>query len=832
MAARISLALALHNHQPVGNFGWVFAEVYEQAYLPMLEALERHPSVRVSLHYTGPLLDWFAAERPDFIERLRALVARDQVEILGGGYYEPVLASLPERDRVGQLVRMRDALEAMFGDRPRGAWLAERVWEPDLPTSLVAGGYDWTILDDAHFRAAAIHEDDLWGPYTTDDQGRLMSIFGTEQGLRYRIPFREVDDVIEYLRDHATEDGSRVGMMGDDGEKFGAWPTTWAHCWGEGRWVDRFFEALEANEAWLSTTTPSAWLREHRPIGRVYIPTGSYAEMGEWALPADESLVYATVLHDARAEDRPEARWLRGAFWRNFQVKYREINDLHKQMLRASDKVEAMPVGPARDRALSHLYKGQSNDCYWHGLFGGIYISHMRLATYEHLIAAEDIADADAGAFDAAESVDLDMDGFDEVRLASAGQVITIDPNEGAGIGGWDIRPVRHNLAAVMRRRPEAYHDLLRQHDDDDAPMEAGDSTMSIHGVVRVKERGLEGTALVRPVRTSIRSGPVPRARCDRARMEHRERRRAQRCDRSPLWCPGPGAGSARRRTGRNRRHAGRACVGPASSSASHTGGGRMDPSLALTVEFEHLGGAAIDVRAGVEWTHDDARRWREPGRLVGSRRSALGARRRGDRGRDHYHCAGQRPRRGERDVDADHTGRCLVGAGRDHLQLGGGVRAGLPGQRPAPVVAGPPGRRRAMGRDGDPRRARESRSRRRRVSRPRVVVHGHFYQPSRLDPVTGVVPPDPTAAPNRDWNTRIAADCYRPNAIAGNYARMSWDLGPTLASWLTDGDPVAYRGFIDGRPRGQRYGAGVPSHDPAARHLRGPSNRDPLGAA
>ena len=85
MAPRISLALAIHNHQPVGNFGWVIAEVYGQAYLPMLEALERHPSVRLALHYSGPLLEWLRVERPEFIDRLAALVARDQVEILGGG---------------------------------------------------------------------------------------------------------------------------------------------------------------------------------------------------------------------------------------------------------------------------------------------------------------------------------------------------------------------------------------------------------------------------------------------------------------------------------------------------------------------------------------------------------------------------------------------------------------------------------------------------------------------------------------------------------------------------------------------------------------------------
>ena len=96
-------------------------------------------------------------------------------------------------------------------------------------------------------------------------------------------------------------------------------------------------------------------------------------------------------------------------------------------------------------------------------------------------------------------------------------------------------------------------------------------------------------------------------------------------------------------------------------------------------------------------------------------------------------------------------------------------------------------------------------------MSRPRLVVHGHFYQPSRLDPATGTVPPDPTTAPARDWNTRIAADCYRPNAELGNYGRMSWDIGPTLAGWLQDGDPVAYRGFIEGD--GGRHGMAQPFH-------------------
>jgi alpha-amylase len=497
VADRISLALVFHNHQPVGNFGWVIAEAYDRAYQPMVAALERHPTIRVGLHYTGPLLDWIRAERPDFLDRLGRLVARGQVELLGGGYYEPVLASLPERDRLAQLERMADEIERIGGRRPGGAWLAERVWEPDVPTSIVDAGYRWTILDDAHFRAGAIDDDALWGAYITEDQGRVLTVFGSDKQLRYGMPFGRVEDVIEHLRSSATEAGDRLAFMGDDGEKFGAWPDTYEHCWGADGWVDRFFHAVEANAGAISTVTPSDWLAGHPPVGRVYIPTSSYFEMGQWALPADEALAFEETLKAASAAGEPWVRWLRGGFWRNFQVKYREINVLHKQMLRVSGRVAAMAAGPVRELALDHLYQGQSNDCYWHGVFGGIYIPHMRLATHEHLIAAEDLADLvarEAGdPVDRIVPADTDLDGRDEILVTSPGQLIVVDPAEGGGIGTWDVRAVRHALTSVMRRRPEAYHALLTAHDTatSGSIQDPDGEVPTIHGTVRSREPGL-----------------------------------------------------------------------------------------------------------------------------------------------------------------------------------------------------------------------------------------------------------------------------------------------------------------------------------------------------
>jgi alpha-amylase/alpha-mannosidase (GH57 family) len=138
--SKFQLVLLIHAHQPVGNFEKVFESAYVHSYLPFIEVLERHPSVRMGLHYTGSLLEWIERAHPEYFVRIRALVSRGQVEIVGGGFFEPILISIPPEDRREQITRLADYIEKHFGARPRGAWLAERVWEPQVPSTLGPAG--------------------------------------------------------------------------------------------------------------------------------------------------------------------------------------------------------------------------------------------------------------------------------------------------------------------------------------------------------------------------------------------------------------------------------------------------------------------------------------------------------------------------------------------------------------------------------------------------------------------------------------------------------------------------------------------------------------------
>jgi hypothetical protein len=437
---RLDFLLAVHNHQPLGNFRWVFEKAFQDCYKPFFEEFRRHPGLKLTVHFSGPLWEYMQGEERGCWDLVQELVKKGQVELLGGGFYEPVLSVIPEEDRLGQLGMMSRFLEREFGTKPRGVWLTERVWEPGLAKTLAIAGLEYTLLDEEHFHYGGIS--DIHKIYITEDEGYGLKLFPIDKRLRYLVPFQKLDDVRTYLDSIRSKGG--LAILGDDGEKFGLWPGTNKWVYEEG-WLARFLDFLESPD--IRTWTYSEALDAVFPGGRVYLPPASYEEMMEWVLEPQDAEIFLRI----KAQIPPEARrFLRGGFFREFFLKYQEANHLHKRMLFVSRCVR--DKGDAEAKA--ELYRAQCNDPYWHGIFGGLYLPHLREAAYGHLLGAEKRLPGESGW----KVLDLDLDGLTEIIGRGEKFGLFFKPSAGGSLIELDYYPLGRNLTDVLSRRPESYH--------------------------------------------------------------------------------------------------------------------------------------------------------------------------------------------------------------------------------------------------------------------------------------------------------------------------------------------------------------------------------------
>jgi len=476
----LNLVMVLHCHQPVGNFDHVFKMALEKCYLPVLNLLDAHPNVKVGLHFSGPLLEWMEKNRPECIDLMARMVERGQVETLSGGFFEPLLATIPVRDAKGQILMMNDFIKKRFGRTPTGFWLAERVWDPHLPVTLEGTGMVYTIVDDTHLYYAGLKDNDIYGSYITEKGGHTLGLLATPMVMRYMIPFRLVEDVIAHLKAQADM-GRRLAVYGDDGEKFGLWPGT--HEWVIKKgWLEKFFNAIEENREWLQTTLPGDFVASNLPLGRIYLPQASYEEMTAWALPAEQThaleKIIAALKKDGRWDEwRP---FVRGGIWDNFLVKYEESNRMHKKMIFLSEKISDYAG------AMGYLWRAQCNCGYWHGVFGGLYLGHLRRAIHENLIKAQASIMANSDKKILHFRYDIDKDGYNEILVWNHKMGIGISPQKGGGMFELCHFPTVLNLSDTLSRRREAYHyelgnmkqnEVIKEKDRDGIP--------SIHDIAK-----------------------------------------------------------------------------------------------------------------------------------------------------------------------------------------------------------------------------------------------------------------------------------------------------------------------------------------------------------
>lgn len=449
---RVNLLLVWHHHQPVGNLLYSVDRCYEQSYLPLLQFIEEYPEIKIHLHYSGPLLEYFKNERPEFLQRLKKLSAQGRIQFLGGGFYEPVLVDLDEEDRIGQMEMMRQFLHQHLDAKATGCWLAEDVWAPSLARSIQKSGLSFSILDSLFFERAGLRKSDLHGHYTAEYHGSSISIFPNSTALTRALLYTPLDDVFGQLRRMANRDEDITLTVALNTEAWSNLPGSTDHVL---EYIPQFFSRLKECSDWIRLRLFDEYLNEQPSKGRLDLPAGNPTDLGGWSLmnTSREEFFKAKGEISNRYDADRFLPFLQSGSWSGFRTRYAESNRMAAKARLLKEKLQEQKRYQD-DSLRQSLYRAQCNTAYWYGFFGGLYLPYLRAAVWKNLLAIEHSLNKKKVTWEM-EQRDVDGDGQKEWLVANKEISVGIQPHYGGSCFEISSLPKWMNFSNTLTRRRE-----------------------------------------------------------------------------------------------------------------------------------------------------------------------------------------------------------------------------------------------------------------------------------------------------------------------------------------------------------------------------------------
>jgi 4-alpha-glucanotransferase len=452
---RSNVIIGAYNLMPEGTEETALEETYQVCWRPFLSVLYRFPDVAAVLHYSGTVLRWLESRHPEFLMLLEEMVLRKQIELLGGGYYAPILPLIPGPDRLGQVELLTTFIRRSFGKRPRGCWLPDYAWEPGLASSLQSCGFDYTFLPEKHFRIAGASPEEIGAPLMTEDQGRSLLVFPAFDALESFAAPVPIAEALSQLTARLGEQRLYTLLYPGDSAK---------ELWAASRLEspDVFFEhsfaALQREGLQFETTTPTRFLKGARDFSRAYFPGFASSLLMERSLQAEthgsasRSRKAQAKADQPRAEDRPSAF---AGSPRRLLLRHEESLALYAKMHYVRILVSQLRGDKSRKKtAQEELWKGQCGGAYWRGPNGGIARLPVRAAAYSALIEAEKITRQRGSFSPGIISADIDFDGAKEIMYQGADLNAYLQLR-GACLSELDSFKTRTNYVNVMDGRLE-----------------------------------------------------------------------------------------------------------------------------------------------------------------------------------------------------------------------------------------------------------------------------------------------------------------------------------------------------------------------------------------
>ncbi|MDR1466246.1 MAG: DUF1926 domain-containing protein [Treponema sp.] len=433
MVEKVSFILGSHNHLPPGIDDDEYERAYRKKLKPFISALYKFPKIQATLHYSGILLQWMERTHPEFFMLIEEMASRKQVEILGGGFYEPMMPLIPLADKLGQIEFLTTYLRKRFGKRPQGCRLPALAWEQNMVVPLYNSGMLYTFLDKDQFLLAGLSGD---SPCITEDQGKTIMVFPVAHNLNSLFAQKRAGAVLENLLFQKLADKENVICVFPDvlfAEEIESPDFTY----------QSFFEDLTRFESSVDFTIPSKIYRNFRYPPKAYFPDSFSFD----------------VLSKGVFTPRYESP-------RQFLIKYPEANCIYSKMMFICLLINQLKGDKSRKRtAREEIWKAQVYDVFCPSVSGGVYRHTVRKAAYKALLKAEKISREKEGFTPSLLAFDFDMDGKEEF-LFQEEYINCYIRHQGASVFELDYLPKMFNYLDTFTISPEgdrrvAFYDVF-----------------------------------------------------------------------------------------------------------------------------------------------------------------------------------------------------------------------------------------------------------------------------------------------------------------------------------------------------------------------------------
>ncbi|GHV87651.1 glycosyl hydrolase [Spirochaetia bacterium] len=427
MDTPLNLIIGSHNHVPRGAGDDEFEHIYTGKLKPFIVALNTYPKIQAVLHYSGVLLHWIEKAHPECFMLLGDLVSRKQVELLGGGFHEPMMPLISQPDKIGQIEMLTTYIRKQFGKRPQGCWLPALAWDQTMIGALNTCGMGYTFLREEQFIQAGLSGEDRYAPCITEEQGKLITVFPLASAIledfKRDSPFGALEKQSQELPAGSERTISifpdRLFSSGGDAPA------------AEGA-INQFFEDLSRCEAFASFTTPSKILKTRRFLKKAYFRASAEDEAGGDGSPAI-------------CEGQP----------RRFLITYPEANGIYSKMMFTHLLINQLRGDKSRKRtAQEELWKAQGRDAFCRTESGGIYRHTIRNAAYRALLEAEKTTRKKGVFIPSLMTLDFDLDGEDEY-LFQDDHINCYVTGRGASVFEFDFLPRTWNYLDTLAPRGE-----------------------------------------------------------------------------------------------------------------------------------------------------------------------------------------------------------------------------------------------------------------------------------------------------------------------------------------------------------------------------------------